>query len=146
MARHFSLLIFSMAALTSCDGCRKNEFEVFNRVFPRCDVCTAVRMVNRKTKVVTTFDAQNVQTLRNVGDTLVIKRNGVVVVTLPNFKQNRADRKRRSYFFQSVSGSGAKSIRFVLTTSAETPLMTSRLMDGEYDPVTDTVDIYYRNY
>lgn len=144
MIRYFVLLVFSLATLISCDGCRKDEFEVLSRVFPPCDVCTAVRMENRKTNLVTTFDAQNVQTLRNVGDSLVIKQNGIVVVALPNFKQKTEDRKHRKYYFQSVSGSVTKTIRFVLTGSAETPLMTSRVMDGEYDPVTDTVNIYYR--
>ncbi|MCF0074536.1 hypothetical protein LZD49_28890 [Dyadobacter sp. CY261] len=148
MFRYSVMLVLALGALVGCDGCRKDEFEVFNRVFPPCNVCTAVKMVNRKANVTTTFDSQMVQTLRNVNDSLVIRQNGVVIVELANFKQrmDMTNRKKRKYYFQSVTSSGTKTIRFGLTGAADTPLVTSVVMDGEYNPAIDTVDIYYRHY
>ena len=68
---------------------------------------------------------------------------GTAVVTLPNFKQDMANRKNRIYFFKSTSDAGVKSIRFRLTGSGDTPLITSNLIDGEYSAAKDTLDIYY---
>lgn len=142
-ARYF-LIIFILITSGSCEIFRNPDLDVFTRAFPPCDVCTAVRICNRKSGVETFYDSSSVQTLRNVHDSLVIKQNGAVVTALPNLKQIMEDRKHRRYYFQSVNGSQIKTIRFSLIHSAETPLVTSLVIDGEYSPFIDTVDIYYR--
>lgn len=142
ISKSFGLGLLLLGSLIGCDGCRKDEFEVFNRVFPPCDVCTAVKIVNTKSGSQVSL-GDTIQTLRNVADSLVIRRNGTAVVTLPNFKQDMANRKNRIYFFKSTSEAGVKSIRFRLTGSADTPLITSNLIDGQYSASKDTLDIYY---
>lgn len=144
--KHFLLIGFSLTTLVGCKQCKTGEPEIFEEIFPPCDVCVAVKVVNKKTNVVTLFDSQTVQTLRNKNDSLMIRQNGVIAVQLANFKQRLdiANRELRVYYFQSITSSTTKTIRFTLTSSADTPLVTSVIMDGEYNAAIDTVDIYYR--
>ena len=114
-----------------------------------CVECTAVKMVSRETGKAVYFDDKNTMTLRapmyEGHDSLIITRNGVIVVALPNFKHmySMDDKKRRNMYFKSVSSQGVKTMRFHYPKKGEFPLITSQLIDGVYRDSADTVDVYY---
>lgn len=142
-------LLYSASLLVLGIFCCEKETDYF-RSFPPCDVCTAVKMINKNTKNTFYFDAQNTLTLRSLrnasSDSLTIRQNGVIIVNLPNFKQRKEldNKKQRTYYFESNSDQGLKTMRFTLTGDAQTPLIGSLLIDGAYNAKADSIDIYYK--
>jgi hypothetical protein len=133
-----------LGALLMLLGCEPN---FRNSTFP-CNECVAVKMVSKKTGKTVYFDKDTITLTAPMyqgHDSLIIKRNGVVVVALPNFKHvyEMDDKKRRNMYYKSVSDQGIKTMRFHYPRKGEFPLITSQLIDGVYRDSADTVDVYY---